>query len=75
MMRFADPELLCFQHCAPETRLFCLEVPDVCPVCGQDISPEVDMLTKPFPVPCPFVAASDAKSCLLIRPTKGDFLQ
>ena len=77
MIRFADPQLLCFQHCRPETRLFCLEVPDACPVCGLDIRTDSqdDMLTKAFPVPCPFVSASDAKSSILIRPTKGDFLQ
>lgn len=82
-----DPEIICFQHCCQDSRIFCLEVPDDCPVCGnrlveegaQDDSGdikknEVSFLTHPFQMPCPFVCAQDSPCSILIRTTSGDFL-
>ena len=72
-----DPEIMCFQHCCRDSRVFCLEVPEACPVCGSDLlhGEPVDFITPSFIIPCPFVSVGvDNGCCILIRPTMGDFL-
>jgi len=70
-----DPEIIYFSHCDSGKRIFCLEIPEACPLCGERIEEETSsLLSGPRQVPCPFVSSSDAPCSVLIRPTRGDFL-
>ncbi|XP_063847934.1 MKRN2 opposite strand protein-like [Scylla paramamosain] len=66
-----DPGIVCFQHC--EGRFFCFTLPSRCPMCGADLTTQ-PLASPPFRVPYPFVRASQAPCCLVIKPTRGDFL-
>ena len=73
-MSSADPGILCFQHCNPKSKVFCLELPDYCPQCDSPMSC-VELKIPPFCVPYPFTCAKRTQCSVIIRPTDGDFLQ
>ena len=73
-MSSADPGILCFQHCNPKSKVFCLELPDYCPQCDSPMSC-VQLKIPPFCVPYPFTCAKRTQCSVIIRPTDGDFLQ
>ncbi|XP_054157014.1 MKRN2 opposite strand protein-like [Oppia nitens] len=68
-----DPGILCFQHCNSRCKVFCLELPDHCPLCSASLS-SVELKIPPFCVPYPFTSAKRTQCSLVIRPTDGDFL-
>lgn len=79
----SDPEIICFQHCSGDSSIFCLEVPETCPLCSLEIlsngssnsqEPKDSFLATPLMIPCPFVSGSQTTCSLLIRPSVGDFL-
>lgn len=65
--------LNCFRCPCDEKKLvFSFSLPNCCGRCGRNLTPEnLEVLS---PVPKPFVDASQVSSCLLLKPTKGDFL-
>ncbi|XP_076033135.1 MKRN2 opposite strand protein [Oratosquilla oratoria] len=66
-----DPGILCFQHCTG--RLFSFRLPALCVFCKADLATD-PLLVPPFRLPFPFVRGSQAPCCILIKPSKGDFL-
>ncbi|KAK4306477.1 hypothetical protein Pmani_021703 [Petrolisthes manimaculis] len=66
-----DPGIVCYQHC--EGRLFAFCLPPSCTICGKDLTKE-PLSIPPFRVPYPFVRASQTPCCLVIKPSRGDFL-
>ncbi|XP_023320239.1 MKRN2 opposite strand protein isoform X2 [Eurytemora carolleeae] len=64
--------ILCFEHCGK--RIFSLKnIPDACPVCNLLIT-QCDLKIPPFAVPSPFKKAVDFPCSIVIKPTKGNFL-
>ncbi|CAB0008724.1 unnamed protein product [Nesidiocoris tenuis] len=63
-----DPGILCFDHCS--SRIFCISLPDVCPLCRAELTSN----TIPFRIPCPFKRAVQNPCSILVRPTEGSFL-
>ncbi|CAG2113395.1 unnamed protein product [Medioppia subpectinata] len=72
-MSSVDPGILCFQHCNPKSKVFCLELPDYCPQCDSPMSC-IELKIPPFCVPFPFICAKRTQCSVIIRPTDGDFL-
>ncbi|KAK6619042.1 hypothetical protein RUM44_003424 [Polyplax serrata] len=66
-----DPGILCFQHC--DKKVFCFELPEICPVCSKDLS-TAQFKLLPTRIPYPFVRAAQHPCSILIKPTSGDFL-
>ena len=73
-MPHVDPGILCFQHCDKKSKVFCLELPDYCPICDSPMN-SIELRIPPFQVPYPFTYTRRAPCSVLIRPTEGDFLQ
>ncbi|XP_073986365.1 MKRN2 opposite strand protein isoform X2 [Rhodnius prolixus] len=69
-MRNPDPGILCFSHCGP--RVFCLQLPEHCPVCRANLDSQQSLV--PFRVPYPFVKASQYPCSVVLKPTNGDYL-
>jgi len=69
-----DPNILCFQHCEPKSKVFCLHLPANCPICDVPLT-SVPLYTPPFQVPYPFTNPEKVPTSVIIRPTEGDFLQ
>ncbi|KAL7294291.1 hypothetical protein TKK_0012306 [Trichogramma kaykai] len=65
-----ESQILCFKHCR-STSIFCKIVPNACPLCQETID---NFLIPPFIIPNPLVNAKDCPCSLVIRPSKGDFL-
>lgn len=65
-----DPRIICFKHCS-STSVFCKEVPERCPLCNSTIS---DYVLQPFRLPYPFVRADECPVSVVMRPSRGDFL-
>ncbi|XP_014234264.1 MKRN2 opposite strand protein [Trichogramma pretiosum] len=65
-----ESQILCFKHCR-STSIFCKIVPTACPLCQETID---NFLIPPFIIPNPLVNAKDCPCSLVIRPSKGDFL-
>nr|XP_018902596.1 PREDICTED: MKRN2 opposite strand protein [Bemisia tabaci]XP_018902597.1 PREDICTED: MKRN2 opposite strand protein [Bemisia tabaci] len=65
-----DPGILCFNHCG--CQVFCLELPEICPVCRKHLNESETIV--PFRVPYPFVRAKQYPCSVLLKPTNGDFL-
>lgn len=65
-----DPGILCFNHCNSKN-IFCKSVPVICPLCESSI---VDYIVAPFLIPYPYKNAVYYPSYLVIRPSKGSFL-
>ena len=59
----SDPDILCFDH--PDRRVFTFEH------LKSDFK-DVDVL--PFRLPSPFRDAMDKPCCVVVRPSRGDFL-
>ncbi|XP_074593935.1 MKRN2 opposite strand protein [Brevipalpus obovatus] len=68
-----DPKIFCFQHCEPNTKVFCFRVPDSCPLCSASIA-TTNPISPPFLIPFPFTHPRNSTSSIIIRPTEGDFL-
>ncbi|XP_044015401.1 MKRN2 opposite strand protein, partial [Aphidius gifuensis] len=63
--------VICFKHnnkCL--STIFCRNIPNKCPNCLLNL----DLTIPPFKLPCPFTNAANNKSCLIIRPSIGTFL-
>ncbi|XP_067138810.1 MKRN2 opposite strand protein [Centruroides vittatus] len=68
-----DPGILCFQHCDKVVKIFCFDLPDVCALCNGDLQTS-ELRIPPFRVPYPFTSAKKSPCSVVIKPTKGDFL-
>ena len=66
--------LFCFQHCRKDINVICFSLPKSCPVCENDIG-NSRLLVPLYRLPNPFSGAELSPHCLLIKPTKGSFLQ
>ncbi|KAJ8681360.1 hypothetical protein QAD02_017147 [Eretmocerus hayati] len=64
------PTLIRFQHCS-DTPVFCRQVPKDCPVCGHSLA---TLELEPVLVPCPLVNAVHHPCSLVVRCSKGSFL-
>lgn len=65
-----DPGIICFKHCSSKA-IFCKKVPDICPLCQSFISKYV---LEPFRLPNPFAKGKECPATILLRPSRGDFL-
>jgi len=64
--------ILCFEHCGK--RVFSMrDLPDSCPICKVDLL-DCDLKIPPFAVPSPFRSAAEFPCSIVIKPTKGNFL-
>ncbi|CAG9807397.1 unnamed protein product [Chironomus riparius] len=69
----SDPGILCIQHC--NAKIFSFQLPDICPLCSKKLLNENNNFgLLPFRLPYPFVRASQTQAAVILRPTKGDFL-
>eukprot|EP00094_Tigriopus_californicus_P004770 TCALIF_04590-PA protein Name:"Similar to C3orf83 Putative uncharacterized protein C3orf83 (Homo sapiens)" AED:0.13 eAED:0.13 QI:0/0.25/0/0.8/1/1/5/0/497 len=67
------PGIVCFEHCGQ--RVFCLDVPQICPGgCGTALK-DCDFLLSPFQLPSPFSKAVEYPCSIAIKPTEGTFLR
>lgn len=69
-----DKPIKCFQHCARATNILCFSVPQICPLCREDVT-LTPCRIPPYCITSPFVAAGDTQCCLVIKPTVGNFLR
>ncbi|XP_065224096.1 MKRN2 opposite strand protein [Planococcus citri] len=65
-----DPGIICFRHCT--SSISCYSVPQFCPICRQKLSNSSDIM--PFRIPYPFVRAKQTPCSILLKPSKGNFL-
>ena len=72
-MEEPDP-VVCFQHCEKGVNIVYLEMPALCPLCGQETGATRSEL-PPFRLPSPFTAAVTAPYSVVVRPTDGTFLR
>jgi len=64
--------ILCFEHCG--ARVFSLgRLPSNCPSCQVNLL-HCDLKIPPFAVPSPFKRAVDYPCSIVVKPTKGNFL-
>lgn len=75
VVKSVDIEIISFQHCDPSKKIFCLDYPESCPICQENLDENTQLLINPFFIPCPFVSFKSTSCCIVIRPTSGDFLQ
>lgn len=69
---YDPPHIICFEHC--EKKVFSsLCLPRQCPTCSTDLL-DCDLKIPPFVVPSPFKRAQDHPCSIVVKPTKGDFL-
>lgn len=72
-MEGQDLAILCFQHCEKRAHVLCLQLPQCCPICGLELE-DAELRVPPFRIPCPFKSSEKAPCCVVIKPSKGDFL-
>lgn len=65
-----DPGIVCFRHCSTKS-VFCWRVPATCPACSSQTQ---NFLVDPFRVPYPFTNATHCSTSVVIRPSRGSFL-
>lgn len=65
-----DPGIVCFRHCSTKN-VFCQHVPVTCPVCLLQMQ---NFVVDPFRVPYPFANAIHSPTSIIIRPSRGSFL-
>ncbi|XP_071565048.1 MKRN2 opposite strand protein-like [Temnothorax nylanderi] len=65
-----DPGIVCFRHCSTKS-VFCRRVPATCPVCSSQMQ---NFVVDPFCVPYPFANATHNPTSVVIRPSRGSFL-
>lgn len=65
-----DPGIVCFRHCSTKN-VFCRRIPATCPVCSLQMQ---NFIMDPFRVPYPFVNAAHSPASVVIRPSRGSFL-
>lgn len=69
-----EQAIKCFQHCTREKNILCFTIPLVCPLCSQD-TVTTAMRIPPFIIDSPFVSAYSTQCCVVIKPTRGSFLE
>jgi len=65
-----DPGILCFRHCSAKS-VFCRRIPATCPVCSRQMQ---NFIVDPFRAPYPFANATHSPTSVVIRPSRGSFL-
>lgn len=65
-----DPRIICFQHCSSKA-IFVKKVEEKCPLCGSTV---FDYTLEPFEIPYPFTRATHNPTAIVVRPSRGDFL-
>ncbi|XP_054921982.1 MKRN2 opposite strand protein isoform X1 [Dermacentor andersoni] len=68
-----DLAILCFQHCEKRANVLCLRLPKCCPICGLELE-NAELRVPPFRIPYPFRNTQKSPCCVVIKPSKGDFL-
>ncbi|XP_014675054.1 PREDICTED: MKRN2 opposite strand protein-like [Priapulus caudatus] len=63
--------IFCFEHCQKGRKIYALQIPGECPLCGVLLASS-ELILPPFRVPSPF---SRSPHSLVIRPTIGSFLR
>ena len=66
-------EIRCFQHCTNQFNILCFSIPEICPICQQNIL-QTGMRIPPYLIPSPFTNAESTSCSLLIKPTVGNFV-
>jgi len=67
-----NADIICVEHC--EQKIFAVgSFPGTCSQCHINLK-DCDLKIPPFSVPTPFSRAQDHPCCIVIKPTKGDFL-
>lgn len=70
----SDKPIICFEYAGH--KCFSLsQPPERCPNTGKRLKSIKDFTIAPFRLPSPFASASDFPCSLVIRPTRGDFLE
>ncbi|XP_015794622.1 MKRN2 opposite strand protein [Tetranychus urticae] len=69
-----NPNILCFQHCDTRCKIFSFKLPDRCPLCSTQLTPNTQLILPPFQVPFPLTSHKRITTSIIIRPTEGDFL-
>lgn len=72
-MEDQDLAILCFQHCEKRANVLCLRLPKCCPICGLELE-DAELRVPPFRIPYPFRNSQTSPCCVVIKPSKGDFL-
>ena len=67
----SESDILCFEHC--DCKIFALDLPESCPVFSTHLI-DCDFRMPPFKLPSPFSRAQDYPCSVIIKPTKGSFL-
>lgn len=65
-----DPGIVCFRHCSTKS-VFCRRILTTCPLC---LSQMQNFIVDPFRVPYPFANATHRPTSVVIRPSRGSFL-
>ncbi|XP_015173802.1 PREDICTED: MKRN2 opposite strand protein [Polistes dominula] len=65
-----DPGIICFRHCNIKN-VFCKTIPEECPLCKEFI---VNFRIEPFRIPYPFTNATSQSTSIVIKPSRGTFL-
>ncbi|ELT90583.1 hypothetical protein CAPTEDRAFT_152855 [Capitella teleta] len=58
-------------HCDPSTTILCLSLPEKCPLCDRALGQAVSVCERPSPL----VHSFSAPYSIVIKPTKGTFLE
>lgn len=66
----SDPGIVCFRHCQAKS-VFCKHIPMTCPVCSSQMQ---NFIVDPFRIPYPFANATQNPTSIVIRPSRGTFL-
>ncbi len=67
-----DCSIICFEHC--DHKIFSLtSLPPSCPQCSADLT-NCQFNLPPFKLPSPLARAQDHPCSVVIKPTRGDFL-
>lgn len=64
--------IICFQHCDNKF-IYCFDVPEICPSCKCVINCKC-LLKEPVSLAYPFVQAKETPCAVLLKPTRGVFL-
>ncbi|KAL3282927.1 hypothetical protein HHI36_006085, partial [Cryptolaemus montrouzieri] len=67
-----ESDILCFKHCG--TKIFCFDIPEICPACVQTISTD-NLEDVPFRIPHPFIKAVQYPCAIVMKSTQGNLLE
>ncbi|XP_064629032.1 MKRN2 opposite strand protein-like [Lineus longissimus] len=66
--------ILCLQHCQKDINIFFTVFPNSCPICGESLT-ESEALIPPFAIPSPFSSAAEVPVSVIVKPSRGSWLE